>query len=198
MPLKINDVFWTFQGEGANSGRRALFIRMPFCNLHCSWCDTEFNTYKDWEEIDLINIMRESSSTYNKFAVITGGEPTFNKHTPRVIQLLQKEGFEIAIESNGTFKIPMGVDFVTISPKRDNDFDINKDAYEQASEFKYVVDDKFDFNILTRHNDDKDKRHSLSPEYGNFKENMKKIMDFIAVNPMWRYSLQTHKILEIK
>ena len=76
--LNINDAFWTFQGEGANAGKRALFVRMPFCNLACTWCDTEFNSFKRWSLNEFNDL---ATSEPSRFAVITGGEPMLNKHT---------------------------------------------------------------------------------------------------------------------
>lgn len=193
--LRLNDVFWTFQGEGGNWGRRALFVRMPFCNLACSWCDTQFNSYSLWTEERFIEYI---TSEKGRFVVVTGGEPTMNKQTPRVIQLLKDNGFEIAMESNGTFPIPDGVDFATVSPKRDAGYEIDNKNLEwgRVKEFKFVVDQGFDWSVLSKFQDT-GAELSLSPEYGRFEESMKEIMDYIKENPRWRYSLQTHKILKI-
>jgi 7-carboxy-7-deazaguanine synthase len=190
--LRLNDVFWTLQGEGANWGRRALFVRMPFCNLACSWCDTSFNSYKKWSEEDFVAFAKQEPG---RFAVITGGEPTINKQTPRVIELLKGQNFEIAIESNGTFPIPAHVDFATVSPKRDSGYDIHPNNMS-ADEFKYVVDDEFDFSILDRHQGSLSKL-SLSPEFTKFNDNVQKILAYIKEHPEWRLSLQTHKWLGI-
>lgn len=194
MTFNINDLFWTFQGEGLHAGRRALFVRMPFCNLSCSWCDTSFNTFKKVTDQELAAF---ATSEKAKFAVITGGEPTMNKHTPGVIALLKQFGFEIAIETNGNFAIPDGIDFVTVSPKRDANYNVNIDAFTKASEFKYVVDEGFDFSLLSRHDVTDGRRYSLSPEFGNFQKSLARIYEFIKENPRWRISLQTHKWMQI-
>lgn len=193
--LFINDLFWTVQGEGAHAGRAALFVRMPYCNLACSWCDTTFDTYQKIPEADfeLVALLKPA-----KFAVITGGEPTMHRHTPRVIEILKKLGFEIAIETNGSFPIPKGVDFVTCSPKRDAEYFIHPEAYNCVSEFKYIVDADFDFSILDKHKSDCIARHSLSPEFGNMQTSVEKIITYISENPQWRLSLQTHKWINIK
>lgn len=199
--IHINDVFWTFQGEGKNAGRRALFVRMPFCNIACPWCDTEFNSFREWSKEELTKV---AISEPSRFAVITGGEPTFHKHTPDVISLLRFElGFEIAIESNGHFPIPAFVDFVTISPKAYTDkksnhpFYVCEDAWKKASEFKYVVESGFDFDLLKRHDTSDGRRYSLSPEFGDMKKSVDAITEFIKENPGWQLSLQTHKWLGI-
>ncbi len=190
----INDLFWTHQGEGQHAGRRALFIRLPYCNLKCSWCDTSFNSYKKFQINEFVDYCKLEKA---RFAVVTGGEPTMNKQTPDIARVLKSLGFEIAIESNGTFPIPAGIDFVTISPKRDAKYEINKQAFGKANEFKYVVDQGFDFSILQRHDTSDGRRYSLSPEFNNWKESVAAILKYTQEDPSWRISLQTHKILSI-
>lgn len=191
--LKINDVFWTIQGEGQQWGRRALFVRMPFCNLACEWCDTSFNSYKDWTEEQFIEFATQEPC---RFAVITGGEPMMNKHTPKVIQILKQLGFEIACESNGVFKILDGIDYATVSPKRQADFDIHPENFYLASEIKLVVDKDFDFEVCKKFDSFTGKR-SLSPEFNDFENNVQKIINFIKEYPGWRLSLQTHKWIRV-
>jgi 7-carboxy-7-deazaguanine synthase len=190
--IHINDLFWTLQGEGVNWGRRALFVRMPFCNLNCEWCDTAFNSKKDWGASDFLSFAHKESS---RFAVITGGEPTMHKHTPFVISLLKGCGFEIAIETNGNYPIPEGIDFVTCSPKRQADipYFVHAENFRKVSEWKYVVDDFFDFDVLSRHKEKKGVRYSLSPEFNNMQVSVNRIINFIKENPQWRLNLQTHK-----
>lgn len=196
--LNLNDVFWTIQGEGANSGRRALFLRLPFCNLSCSWCDTEFNTYKKWTLEELESVMDQERA---RFAVITGGEPTMNKDFNPLYTLLNKKGFSVAVESNGTFTPPHGDYWLTVSPKREqkihDPYFVNELTMGRASEFKYVVDDFFDFSVLDRHKYHLTPKY-LSPEFNNFENNLKKIEQYIKENPEWKISLQTHKWMGIK
>jgi 7-carboxy-7-deazaguanine synthase len=198
--IHLNDLFYTVQGEGANMGMRALFVRMPFCNLSCSWCDTSFNSFKPWTDAELLKFARKEETA---FAVITGGEPSMHKHTPKVIETLWLAGYSfIAMESNGMFKIPNGVNWVTISPKRDkgNDYKILEENLLRADEWKYVVDDDFDFEILKRHGTRETgmlAHRWLSPEFTNFKANVEKILTYIKGDPTWRISLQTHKWINV-
>lgn len=202
--LHINDLFWTVQGEGLHSGTRALFVRMPFCNLACEWCDTTFNSFKEWDE-EAFKAFADCAPQMNRFAVVTGGEPLLHKHTERVIEILKKLRFTIACESNGTpnsdrYEL---FDFVTISPKRQTadkgmePYKVSEAAMKAAHEFKYVVDDQFDFSILDRHDVYDGRRYSLSPEFNKFDESVKKILDFIERNPAWKISLQTHKWIKV-
>jgi len=198
--FKLNNVFWTFQGEGYHAGRRALFLRLPYCNLKCTWCDTEFNSYKEYSEVDLLEIIKQEKS---KFCVITGGEPTMNAQFKNLTFFMKTAGFEVAIESNGTFPIDREyVDFVTVSPKsfsvekKMSAYFIHNDNSGRIDEFKYIVDENFDFNILIRHKDER-ARLSLSPEWIRWSENLNKIYNYIKENPEWRISLQTHKWMNI-
>ena len=198
--IQYNDLFWTLQGEGRHMGRRALFVRLPFCNYDCPWCDTEYNSYKKITEADFISFAKQETA---RFAVITGGEPLAHKHLGRVIKILKSLNFEIACETNGSLPAPQEIDFVTCSPKaftKSNyePFYIHPELYSQVSEFKYVVDDQFDFSLLERHsNDPSYVVHSLSPEFNKMRENTKKILNYIQEKPRWKLSLQTHKWIDI-
>lgn len=199
-PLQINDLFWTLQGEGRHSGRRALFVRLPFCNYDCSWCDTEYNSFKKWSEDDFLDFARRESA---RFAVVTGGEPLMNKDLPRVLKLLKDEGFTIACETNGSYPAAAEIDFVTVSPKKYTqskypEFYIHPELNDRVGEYKYVVEKDFDFEILKRHSPEKTGvTYSLSPEFTHMPEVLPKILAYIRENPQWRLSLQTHKWIDI-
>lgn len=196
--VNVNDVFWTFQGEGTHAGRRALFIRLPFCNLSCSWCDTEFNSFYS---ISLDQLKEIALSEKARFAVITGGEPTMNKHFLAIHKMLIENDFSVAVESNGTFPAPEGDYWLTVSPKREQKahepYYIDPVTMQRASEFKYVVDKDFDFSVLERHKFQLTPKF-LSPEFNQFSENLEKIYSYIKENPEWKISLQTHKWMGVK
>lgn len=198
--LHLNDLFWTLQGEGHHAGQRALFVRLPYCNYQCPWCDTDYNHYKEWPLEEFINFTEQEPS---RFAVVTGGEPMAHKHLPHILQILKEQGFYIACETNGSLPIPNEIDYVTTSPKaytqsKYDDYFVHPSAWERTSEWKYVVDNNFDFSILERHNKDpKTVHHSLSPEFTQMQANLDKIMAHIKENPKWKLSLQTHKWINI-
>lgn len=189
MSLFINDVFWTIQGEGFYTGHRALFVRMPHCNLACSWCDTDFSTHKKWSVAEFQNKALEEEC---RLAVLTGGEPLMHKHSPRVIGILKNLNFYVSVETNGTMPYLDGIDWVTCSPKRDAGYEVHSKLVDHVNEFKFVVDDKFDFSILDRFNEI-DVRLSLSPEFNNMNKQVERILGYIRDNPRWRLNLQTHK-----
>lgn len=202
MSLQINDIFWTLQGEGRWTGRRALFVRLPYCNYNCPWCDTQFDTYTPLSEADFESFALKETS---RFAVITGGEPLAHKDLPRILKILKSHDFYITCETNGSFPAPPEIDFVTVSPKpysKNKDLEkyyIHPSLWAQAGEFKYVVDDNFDFKILDRHSPicSENITLSLSPEFNKMKSNVEKIISYIQANPHWKLNLQTHKWINI-
>lgn len=160
MSFHINDLFFTFQGEGKFAGTRSLFVRLPFCNLKCGWCDTTFNSFSVWTE-EKFKDFAQSEKT--RHAVITGGEPMMNKHADRIVQILHNLGYYVSVESNGTFPVNANYDFITVSPKRFTagikhktgfelpPYFVDATTFQKVNEFKYVVDSHFDFSVLKRH-----------------------------------------------
>lgn len=193
--LFINDLFWTLQGEGTHWGRRALFVRMPYCNLSCSWCDTSFNSYKKWTIDEFKEFAQREPG---RFAVVTGGEPMMHRHTPVVVEELRKLEFKIAAETNGTMPPPCDFDWITCSPKRDAEYFVHPSLDYAVNEFKYVVDQDFDFAVLDRHDVNDHRHYSLSPEFSSFNANVAKIIEYIRQHPKWRLSLQTHKWIGVQ
>lgn len=211
--MKLNDLFYTIQGEGFNAGRAAVFIRMPFCNLSCDWCDTEFDSFKEYTD-DEINQFLEKYR-FCKLAVITGGEPSINKETPKIIEKLKEKNYIIAMESNGQFKIQDDIDFLTISPKRwmNKNKEISEkepfwfDPRNAPNEIKLVIDNDEVFHVadkiyekFLKQEFDCRKRISffLSPEWNIKDKFFDKVVDYVKQKPQWRISLQTHKIMGLK
>jgi len=199
MKFKLNDVFWTFQGEGRQAGRRALFIRLPGCNLSCSWCDTEFDSHFECSEEVLESMVQKEPAD---LVVITGGEPLMNRQLKTLVPFLKKFGKQIACETNGTQPNDYGIDWICCSPKRDSNYEINT-KMRFPDEVKLVVDSGFDEKTMTDVERMARARRSnpylyLSPEHGDMEKNVKTIIELIRRKPEWRMSLQTHKWIGIK
>ena len=115
---RINDIFYSIQGEGHNTGRAAVFIRFAGCNLRCGFCDTEFDTYREMTDEEIIaEVSRyKVSRCENSLVVLTGGEPTLQADEA-FVDLLHQHGFEVAMESNGTRPATQNLDWLTVSPK---------------------------------------------------------------------------------
>ena len=95
---RVNDIFYSLQGEGRNTGRAAIFIRFAGCNLKCPFCDTDFAQYEEMSDEDILNRIKSYPS---RFVVLTGGEPSLQVDR-QLVDLLHKHGYELAMETNGT------------------------------------------------------------------------------------------------
>jgi 7-carboxy-7-deazaguanine synthase len=198
--FSLNDLFWTVQGEGVHAGRRALFVRFPYCNYDCPWCDTDYNHHHPVSESQLREVIEQEPA---RLAILTGGEPLNHKDLMPVIRVLKEYGFYIACETNGSAPAPQEIDFVTTSPKPYTKshfapYYVHPDTYTRTQQWKYIVDDQFDFAILDRHQNDPDHvTFALSPEYNNMQSHTERILSYIQKNPRWRLSLQTHKWINV-
>lgn len=111
---KINEIFYSLQGEGHHTGYPSVFIRFAGCNLHCPFCDTrhEEGIYMDDDAIvHAVNLYKA------EWIVLTGGEPSLFVDSDFIHLLKRATGKKIAIETNGTRPLPEGIDWVTVSPK---------------------------------------------------------------------------------
>lgn len=198
---KVNDIFYSLQGEGHNAGRAAVFIRFSGCNLSCSFCDTDFDDYKEMTGTEILeNMEKVTKATPNSYlltpnsspiVVLTGGEPTLQVDE-HLINLLHEAGFPfIAMESNGTHEPAANLDWLTVSPKC-------KPAVKECSELKVLFDGK----TPVRDYDVKAKYYYLQPlDTGDAEKNREittKCVEYIKQHPRWRLSLQMHKIINIK
>lgn len=130
---RVNNIFYSLQGEGRNTGRAAVFIRFAGCNLRCPFCDTEFDSYREVSAEEIITEAEaavggvddtgRTHDTGGKTAghtfplvVLTGGEPTLQVDEA-FVDLLHQHGYEVAMESNGTRPAPKNLDWLTVSPK---------------------------------------------------------------------------------
>lgn len=185
---RVNDIFYSLQGEGRNTGRAAIFIRFAGCNLKCPFCDTDFAQYEDMSDEDILNRIKSYPS---RFVVLTGGEPSLQVDR-QLVDLLHKHGYELAMETNGTHPIVDGIDWITCSPKGNTQI-------KRCNELKCI------FEETTLEPDD----HGISAEYKylqpcdvqNTERNaqiVKRCFDYILQHPEWRMSLQTHKLVGFK
>lgn len=205
----VKEVFYTLQGEGANTGRAAVFLRFAGCNLWsgreedrekavCSFCDTDF-VGTDGEEggkynsAELLADVVESkwSGGKSKFVVCTGGEPLLQLDTNLILALKKRE-FKVAVETNGTLPAPKELDWVCVSPKIGAEF-IQKSGNELKLVYPQLQGepDKF-VHLAFEH-------FFLQPMDGsNLAINTRMAMEYCLKNPLWRLSIQTHKILGIR
>ena len=204
---KIKEIFLTQQGEGYHTGKKSVFIRFTGCNLWsgiekdrskaiCNWCDTDFvgtdglngGKYTVDEIVKIVWSLWPSDILDKPFIVCTGGEPLIQLDQLFVDEM-HRNGFKIAIETNGTCLPPEKIDWICVSPKSNTDLllktgDELKFVYPQIN-FDPLQFEKFNFDHFF-----------IQPMDGtNYDKNERMSKEFINNNPKWKLSLQTHKIL---
>lgn len=193
--MRVNEIFYSLQGEGAYTGRAAIFVRLSGCNLKCPFCDTNHQTYTEMTKEDILNELQKYDC---KFIVFTGGEPTLQLDA-ETLNFFKRHKYFIQVETNGTGNLPVTlVDWVTCSPK-DNFCSNAEIKQEKINEVKVVFDGNTD---PAKYLDIQAEIYCLQPcdtgdEVRN-KEIMQKCVDYILQHPKWCMSLQTQKILNVR
>lgn len=138
--LRINEIFFSAEGEGGRQGQPTIFLRLSGCNLRCDFCDTRY-AWEEGQEINQETILSKIVGFRKKYKTdwisITGGEPLVQDIKP-LVEKLKQAGFKIQIETNGTKPITFEVDWLTVSPKPP-DFFSTRASRQQATEVKLVV-----------------------------------------------------------
>lgn len=193
---RINEIFYSLQGEGFHSGTPAVFVRFSGCNLRCAFCDTQ---HQVGELLSLQNIVdKVNKYPVASLVVLTGGEPSLFIDEAFVAELKQKSGKKIAIETNGTRPLPTNLDWVTFSPKSAFEGgDLEPCVLTACDELKVVFMDQ----DLAQYDSIEAKHRFLQPCFVEDAEqrnaNMKSCVEAVKSNPNWRLSLQIHRVLDI-
>ncbi len=193
MNLNVNEIFYSLQGEGGRTGHASIFIRLAKCNLACSFCDTDFER---GVKMSIDEVLEEIKQYNCKWIIWTGGEPTLQLND-EVVSLFKDKGYLQAIETNGTRRVPSGIDYITCSPKQN--FDKVKELIPEVDELRFPIqkgDPLPDISILP-----KTERYFLSPIFDNniiIQENVDYCIALVKENPNWTLSLQTHKLIGIR
>jgi 7-carboxy-7-deazaguanine synthase len=101
LPLKVNEIFYSIQGESSHAGRPCAFVRLTGCNLRCAYCDTQY-AYEDGTWLEIPEILRQVSQFNCRLVEITGGEPLIQEQTPELITTLLDHNFTVLLETNGS------------------------------------------------------------------------------------------------
>ena len=213
MAYTVKECFYTLQGEGTHAGRPAVFLRFSGCNLWtgreadradavCTFCDTDFvgvgpDGGKFKSAAELAGFVRShwpavaKGSKARPFVVCTGGEPLLQLDRD-AIDALHAQGFEIAVETNGTQNAPPGLDWVCVSPKANAPL-----ALTGGDELKLVfpqplaLPERFAMLDFTH--------FLLQPMDGpDAAANTTAALAYCLANPQWKLSIQTHKLLQIR
>jgi 7-carboxy-7-deazaguanine synthase (Cx14CxxC type) len=210
MAYAVKEIFFTLQGEGKQAGRPAVFCRFAGCNLWsgreadratatCRFCDTDFvgtDGPGGGKFADAVSLAAAVAAAWpaggagRRYVVCTGGEPALQLDPP-LIAALHAQGFEVAIETNGTIASPAGVDWICVSPKAGTTL-----VQRSGNELKLVFPqegaepERFEglaFDHLL-----------LQPMDGPLREaNTQAALAYCLTHPRWGLSLQTHKLLGI-
>ena len=209
MTYAVKEIYYTLQGEGANTGRPAVFLRFAGCNLWtgreedranavCTFCDTDFvgtdgpggSKFATAEGLATAVASAWPDGDRGRFVVCTGGEPLLQVDRP-LVDALHAAGFAIAVETNGTQQGPPGLDWVTVSPK---------------AEAALVLTSGDELKLVYPQDDARPERFAglafrhffLQPMDGPDRErNTALAVAYCLAHPQWRLSLQTHKLLGI-
>ena len=179
--MRINEIFYSIQGEGVFTGTPAVFVRLAGCNLKCEFCDTNHQPYTDMSEEDIVI---EVNKFPTKHVIVTGGEPSLQL-TDTLVDRLHHSGHMVHVETNGTNRLPDNVDWITCSPKTD------RCELTPVNELKVVYQGQDVESIASRFEAE---YMCLQPCSGL---NTAEVIEYVKRHPHWRLSLQTHKLINI-
>lgn len=197
---RINEIFYSLQGEGRMAGTPAVFVRFSGCNLKCAFCDTN---HQDGILMSDEEIIAEIVKYPAEWIILTGGEPALWIDEKFIDDIKMGSGKKIAIETNGSCPLPSNIDWVTVSPKRGFD---GAEDYEikvrRADELKVVFLDQdlepyFDLECI-----EKGTYFCLQPCFDanpeKWRSNIDSTVNKVLSDPRWHLSAQIHRWLEIK
>lgn len=213
MTYSVKEIFYTLQGEGLQAGKPAVFCRFAGCNLWsgreedraaatCRFCDTDFvgtdgtmgGKFTDAGALAQTIAAQWPDAIGHRYVVLTGGEPLLQVDSS-FLDALHAEGFEIAVESNGSLAAPVGIDWLCVSPKAGAPF-----LQRHGAELKLVYPQPGLLpSAIEAMSDLQFEYYLLQPMDGLMRErNTRAAIQYCMSNPRWRLSLQTHKVLDIR
>ena len=196
---KINEIFYSLQGEGAHTGVPSVFVRFSGCNLKCSFCDTQHHDGKMMTDDEIADVVNNYPG---RWIILTGGEPTMWIDSKFVAYLKERTGKMVAIETNGTLPVPEDIDWVTVSPKCGiegiADLPIRADRTDEIKVVDVGQDLEPYFSLQCRRNET---LMYLQPCYvkdeRQCKANRLRTVRRVLADPRWTLSVQLHRFLGI-
>jgi 7-carboxy-7-deazaguanine synthase len=202
----VKEIFYSIAGEGFHTGRPALFVRFAGCNLWsgreedrkdaiCPFCDTQFigtdgeggGKYLLVDLLEKLSSQRDWLKAKRPFLVFTGGEPSLQLDE-ELISACKNEGYEVAIETNGTRPLPLGIDWVCVSPKLGSEL-----VVREGNELKVVYPQEvFDVELPKKTNFE---HCYLQPNWNEGEDMFKEVAQICLTHPEWEMSPQVHKFL---
>jgi organic radical activating enzyme len=200
MNLCVKEIFYSLQGEGGRQGEASIFVRLSGCNLKCAFCDTDFS---GGVEMTLAEILSAIKQYPCRWIIWTGGEPALQL-TSEAVDYFKQNGYLQAIESNGTRSLPEGLDYIAVSPKLYDGAYLNTIRQNMSQrpidEVRLPLQEN---DILPLISDMPEaKKYFISPVFTCDKtataRNIAFCVDTVMQNPVWRLSLQIHKLIGIR
>ncbi len=205
MKLKINEIFYSIQGESSYTGLPCIFIRLTYCNLRCSYCDTEY-AFHNGSDMSINQILKHIDKYPANLVMVTGGEPLLQKDCINLMDELLKNKYSVMLETSGSLplnKVPKKVvkivDFKcpTSNMKHKNNWNIITDI-DKKDEIKFVIGDREDYNwskeMIKEYDLDKICPILFSPVYDKINiENLSKWILDDGLNV--RLQMQLHKYI---
>jgi len=203
--LKVNEIFYSLQGESTAAGKPCVFIRLSYCNLHCDYCDTEY-AFHDGKDITIGQIIEDVTSYNCKLVEVTGGEPLLQENVHPLLKTLCDSGFSVLLETGGhvnidtvdkRVKIIMDIKCPSSNESEKNHW-LNLDILKNSDEVKFVISDKNDFDwaksIISKYKLSKKFVILFSPVFGIL--NNKDLAEWILIEKLpVQMQLQMHKYI---
>ncbi len=191
---KVNEIFYSIQGEGRHTGMPAIFVRLAGCSMNCPFCDTKYAA-REGQDTDAKTLLKELSAWPAKAVIVTGGEPS-EQDLPALIAVLKDAGYQVHLETNGSIDTDVSrADFVCVSPKRY----VSPEMLKKADVIKIVVGQETDLEDLQKYYAYENAKTQiyLQPE-SNKQENIDLCVKLLKNHPSARLSLQVHKLANIR
>ena len=198
--LPVMEAFYTIQGEGANTGKPAFFLRVGGCDVGCHWCDVKESWNAHLHPLTSVDSLLEQAIGCGAPAVVvTGGEPSMYP-LDYLTGIFKKAGMQTFIETSGAYPLTGAWDWVCLSPKKNQaPLPVN---FPKASELKCIIHNKHDFIWAEEQAKaclavNPGVRLFLQPEWSKMNELMHNLVEYAKVHTQWSISLQTHKFMHI-
>lgn len=200
--LKVVEIFHSIQGEGRNTGRSAVFVRLSNCNKNCWYCDTDWSIGTEMSADEILKEVQKYSSPNdypNNLIIWTGGEPTMQLNN-QILDVFFE--YYNCIETNGTNPVPENIEYISCSPKVSPE--ILKKNFKTVNEFRYPIGEGFE--IPTIASLPPADNYYVSPlflgeekkRFNPDEKNINYCIEFVKNNPEWKISIQLHKYLNVR
>ena len=205
MSLKVNEIYFSIQGESSYAGLPCVFVRLTGCNLRCVWCDTEYAFYEgEWKSLD--QIVAEAAQFGCKLVELTGGEPLLQKESFALVDKLIDAGFKVLVETSGSISLKM------LNPEAIKIMDVkcpgskmteknrweNIDYLTPKDEVKFVLTDRADYDwavdVMRKYKLDRKATVLFSTVFGALEP--VRVVEWILQDKLpVRFQLQMHKFI---